>query len=105
VKIQHILLSDMDHVLVVDGVRGKLAKFGTMAHHPVGVVAFHPRYHSTPPELKGKVFVQTAAADVEVIEDTDCAEAKAAWDQYREVADTCTAVKLARYGVAPGEVK
>jgi hypothetical protein len=104
-KIQHILLSDMDHVLVVDGVRGKLAKFGAMAHHPAGVVAFHPRHYSTPPELKGKVFVQTAAADVEVIEDLDCTEAKAAWDQYLEVSDTCTAVKLARYGAEPEEGK
>jgi hypothetical protein len=102
-KIQHILLSDMDHVLVVDGVRGKLAKFGAVAHHPAGVVAFHPRYHSTPPELKGKVFALTA--DVEVVEDLDCTEAKAAWDQYLEVADTCTAVKLARYGAAPEEGK
>lgn len=98
-KVQHVILSSSAHVIVVDGRRGPLAAYASnIAQHPAGFIAFHPQCYSLPDNLKGKVFGPLGDVEVEVIDDSDCAEAQAAWQNYAEVANTCTLAKLARYG-------
>lgn len=103
-KIQHIQLSFHEHFLVVDGVRGPLASYGP-ATHPAGLVAYHPHDSTYGYQaLRGKVFQVLPADQVESINDTACEPATEAFKVWQEVVQTCTEIKLARYGVeAPKE--
>ena len=97
-KIQHVILSHSDHILVVDGIRGPFASYGP-ATHPAGLIAYHPQEHTYGlRDFKGKTFRQVPADQVEVIEDTACEPAEAAFKQWNEIRQTCTEVKLSRYG-------
>lgn len=106
-KIQHVILSDFEHVLVVDGIRGPLAR-QEVAYHPAGFVAIIAKgYSNTAPlAARGKVFRLVPEDEVERIEDLACEAKNEAWQQFREVADACVQTKLARYGEpAPEEGK